>query len=122
MRDIALSCWMTNFTDLHWAFDQDHIAIYFREYRRIMEHWNKVLPQPILHVDYEEMVADLEGAARALVDWCGLEWEPACLDFHKTRRAVRTASLTQVRKPVYNHAIGRWKNYEKPLARLFAQL
>jgi len=122
MRDIALSCWMTNFTDLHWTFDQNHIAIYFLEYRRIMEHWSKVLPQPILHVDYEAMVADLEGAARTLVDWCGLEWEPACLDFHKTRRTVRTASLTQVRRPLYNHAVGRWKNYEKPLARLFAQL
>jgi Flp pilus assembly protein TadD len=122
LRDTALSCWMTRFTDLHWAFDQDHIAIYIREYRRIMEHWGKVLPQPILHIDYENMVADLEGTARRLVDWCGLTWEPACLEFHKTRRAVRTASLTQVRKPIYSNSIGRWKNYEKALARLFTQL
>ena len=61
-----------------------------------MEHWRQVLPVPLLEVDYEETVADLEGVARRLVGWCGLEWEPACLSFTKTKQPIRTASVTQV--------------------------
>ena len=60
--------------------------------------------------------------ARELVDWCGLEWDPACLEFHKTRRAVRTASAAQVRRPVYSSSIGRWKNYERLLGGMFAEI
>jgi len=67
-------------------------------------------------------VADLEGVARQLVAWGGLEWEPACLAFHETRRPVRTASVTQVRQPLYQKSVGRWKHYEHALASLFAQL
>ena len=77
LRDVAVSCWMTHFQEIRWANDQQHIASRFHEYRRIMEHWRKVLPVPLLEVDYEETVADLEGVARKLVAWCGLEWEPA---------------------------------------------
>jgi hypothetical protein len=75
-----------------------------------------------LEVDYEETVADLEGVARRLVAFCGLEWEPACLAFHETRRPVRTASVTQVRQPIYKKSVARWKHYENALASLFAQL
>jgi tetratricopeptide (TPR) repeat protein len=122
LRDVAVSCWMTNFRHIRWAADPDHIAARFRDYRRLMDHWRAVLPVPLLEVDYEETVADPEGVARRLVAWCGLEWEPACLDFHRTARPVRTASVTQVREPVYTRSVARWKNYEPALAPLFRQL
>jgi len=77
---------------------------------------------PLLEVDYEETVADLEGVARRLVAWCGLEWEPACLAFHENRRPVRTASVSQVRQPIYQRSVARWKHYENALGSLFAQL
>jgi hypothetical protein len=81
-----------------------------------------VLPAPFLEVNYEETVADLPGTARRLVAACGLEWDPACLDFHRTRRVVRTASFAQVRKPVYSSSVGRYKNYRSELSELFAAL
>ena len=71
-------------------------------------------------VDYEATVADLEGTARRLIDWCGLDWEPQCLSFHTRRDPVRTASAVQVRQPIYQHAVGRWKRYENALAPLYA--
>ena len=122
LRDVAVSCWMTNFRSIRWANDPEHIAARFREYRRLMEHWRRVLPVPLLEVDYEETVADLEGVARRLIAWCGLDWEPACLDFHATARPVRTASVTQVRQPIYSQSVQRWKNYETALAPLLASL
>jgi tetratricopeptide (TPR) repeat protein len=122
LRDVAVSCWMTNFRHIRWACDADHIATRFHQYQRLMEHWRQVLPVPLLEVDYEETVADLEGVARRLVAWSGLEWEPACLSFHTTQRPVRTASVTQVRQPIYTRSVQRWKNYEKTLGPLFAGL
>jgi hypothetical protein len=88
----------------------------------MMEHWRKVLPAPLLEVDYEETVADLEGVARKLVAWCGLAWEPSCLEFQRTKRPVRTASAVQVRQPVFKTSVGRWKHYQRALAWLFARL
>jgi len=122
LRDTALSCWMTNFSEINWACDPEHITGRFHEYLRLMEHWRQVSPAQILEVQYEEMVGDLEGTARRLISWIGLEWEPSCLDFHKTRRTVRTASSAQVRQALYNSSVGRWKNYETLLPELFAQL
>ena len=122
LRDVALSCWLTNFKQINWANDQETIATYFEHYRRLMAHWRQVLPVPILEVSYENVVADLETEARRLVAACGLEWEPACLAFHQTRRAVHTASVTQVRQPIYSRSIGRWRNYADALAPLFARL
>ncbi len=122
LRDVALSCWATDFGMIGWANDHEHIAMRFRQYRRLMDHWRAVLPAPIHGADYEETVADLEGVARRLVAACGLEWEPACLEFHRTRRPIRTASVVQVRQPIYNRSVGRWKNYEHTLADLFAKL
>jgi hypothetical protein len=87
-----------------------------------MNHWNEVLPARIHEVNYEETVADLESVARRLVAACGLAWEPACLEFHRTERPVRTASVTQVRQPVYKKSVARWKNYEPALSELFAAL
>jgi tetratricopeptide (TPR) repeat protein len=122
LRDVALSCWMTDFRSIRWASDPAHIADRFHEYRRAMDQWQQVLPAPIHHVDYHETVADLESVARRLVAACGLDWEPACLEFHRTERPVRTASLAQVRQPVYQRSLARWKHYGAPLADLFAGL
>ena len=122
VRDVAVSCWFTNFKQVNWANDQDAIVSRFREYRRLMAHWRRVLPVPILEVSYEDVVADLETQARRLIAGCGLEWEPACLAFHQTRRAVHTASMTQVRQPIYSRSVGRWRNYSEALASLFARL
>jgi tetratricopeptide (TPR) repeat protein len=122
LRDIAVSCWMTNFRHIRWANDPDHIAGRFAEYRRLMDHWRRVLPVPLLEVDYEQTVADLEGVARRLVDWCGLDWEPGCLKFHEGQRPVRTASVSQVRQPIYKRSVARWKHYEQALGPLFERL
>ena len=122
VRDVALSCWMTNFLEVSWACDPDQIAQRIKLHQRLMEHWRQVLPVQVLEVDYEDLVADLETHARAIVAWCGLEWDPACLEFHKTRRPVQTSSLEQVRQPIYTSSVGRWKNYRRSLAPLFANL
>jgi hypothetical protein len=122
LRDVALSCWMTHFANLRWACDPHHIATRIREYRRLMNHWRAVLPVRMLDVQYEAMVADPERSSRELVAWCGLEWDPACQEFYKARRRVRTTSIAQVRQPIYRSSVGRWKNYEQPLAALFAEL
>jgi hypothetical protein len=122
LRDVAVSCWMSNFRDIRWASTPGDIATHFRDYQRLMERWRKVLPVPILDISYEETVADLEGVARKLVAWCGLEWEPGCLEFHRGKRSVRTASSVQVRQPLYSTSVGRWKHYEQSLATLLSAL
>ena len=122
LRDVALSCWMTNFASVPWACDAEQIVSHFEEYSRLMDHWRKVLPAPPLDVVYEELVEDPEGVARRIVKWCGLEWEPGCLRFYETRRPVRTASALQVRRPIYKSSVGRWKNYEKSLGELFSRV
>jgi hypothetical protein len=121
LRDVGLSCWLTYFRHIRWAYDLEHIGRRTQQYLRLMEHWRRVLPLPMLEVDYEEVVADLEPAARKLVAWCGLEWDPACLAFHRTKRIVRTPSMTQVREPLYARSVGRWRHYRDvlgPLLRL----
>jgi hypothetical protein len=122
LRDVAVSCWLTQFQWVHWANDFGHIAAHFADYQRLMRHWRRVLPAPIIEVDYETLVADLEPTARRLIAACGLEWDAACLEFHRQRRPVRTASALQVRRPIYTSSVGRWRNYERELADLFARL
>jgi len=122
LRDVAVSCWMTDFRSIVWANNIEHIASRFQQYQRLMDHWRSVLPVPIHEVDYEETVDDLEAVAHRLVAACGLDWEPACLEFHRHQRPIRTASVTQVRQPVYKGSVARWKNYEPALAELFAKL
>jgi tetratricopeptide (TPR) repeat protein len=122
LRDVAVSCWMTNFRQIRWANDPRQIAARFAQYGRLMAHWRQVLPLAMLEVSYEETVADLEGAARRLVAWCGLEWEPACLAFHEGQRLVRTASITQVRQPIYTRSVARWKHYQQALGPMLEQL
>ena len=122
LRDVAVSCWMTHFRSIRWADDPEHLARRCQDYRRLMEHWRAVLPRTIHEVGYEQMVNDFEPEAGRLVAACGLNWEPACLQFHRTVRTIRTASVTQVRQPIYRKSLARWKAYEPHLASLFEQL
>jgi tetratricopeptide (TPR) repeat protein len=122
LRDVAVSCWFVGFRSTRWTNDVKHIAARFKQHERLMNHWRTALPAVIHEVDYENTVADLEGVARRLLAACELDWEPACLEFHRTSRPVRTASFAQVRQPVYKSSIGRYKNYETELADLFAGL
>ncbi len=86
LRDVALSCWMLNFAEVRWACDAEQIAARFAEYQRLMDHWRRTLPVPIFELEYATMVADLEGTARKLLEFCGLDWEPACLEFYRKQR------------------------------------
>ncbi|MFQ5764780.1 MAG: sulfotransferase, partial [Rhodospirillales bacterium] len=110
--DVGLSCFRQNFTAPHaWACALDHIGRYVRAHDRLMEHWRGVLSMPMLEIRYEDLIEDQERESRRLVDFLGLEWDPACLDFHQSGRAVLTASNWQVRKPLYASAVGRAEPY-----------
>jgi len=102
-----------------WSYKLDEIAQYYIGYRQLMDHWRTVLPGRILDIAYEDMVEDLEGGAKRLVADLGLDWEPACVDFHENTSAAFTGSAVQVRQKIYSSSVGRWRNYEaqlKPLA------
>ena len=125
LRDVALSCWRTGFETYPWTNDWNHIARRFADHKRIVQHWQSVRPTDWLIVRYEDLVHDFETNARRLVDFLGLEWDAACLEFHTTQRVVRTASQAQVRQPIYTRSIGQWRRYEssmEPLLQAFKQL
>ena len=115
LRDIAVSCRQTNFEMIRWTSDWEHMARRFVDYRRMVAHWKQTCPLTWLDVRYENVVDDLETEARRLIDYLGLDWEPACLEFHSTKRVVQTASMVQVRQPIYSRSVGRWRNYESML-------
>ncbi|MCC6302564.1 MAG: sulfotransferase [Gammaproteobacteria bacterium] len=118
-RDNALSIWMENFNpDQRYATDFDALAFFTREYRRLMAHWHAVLPLPILDVQYEDTVADLEGQARRILRFLDVPWDPRCLDFHKNERAVQTPSRWQVRQPIYRRSVARWRAYAEHIPAL----
>jgi hypothetical protein len=77
-----------------------------------MSHWDTVLPGRILRVQHEDVVENLEGSVRRILDFCGLPFEAACIEFHKTERSVRTASSEQVRQPIFREGLDQWKNFE----------
>lgn len=116
MRDPVDTC-LSGFTklfkdDMPHSYDLGELGRYYGKYRELMQHWNDVLPKGVLHtVQYEDVVADTEKAARALIEFLGLEWNKKCLDFHNSDRPVKTASVAQVRRPIYNTAVKRWKKY-----------
>ena len=95
---------------------------YYLEYQRMMDHWHRVLPGRVLDVQYEDVVADLETQTRRMLEFCGLAWDDACLRFHTTERAVRTASSEQVRQPLYADSIGQWRRYENEIGELLEVL
>lgn len=122
VRDIAVSCWMTQFKAVRWAFDLVNIAERVQQYWRIMDYWRQTLPVPMLEIDYEEIVADQASQTARMLDFIGLDWNDACLQFHKTNRLVRTASVTQVREPIYRRSLERWRHYEEALQPLLDRL
>jgi tetratricopeptide (TPR) repeat protein len=118
--DTCLSIYSTYFAR-HWGFasDRGHLAAYYRQYQRLMDHWRRVLPKDrLLDVDYEEATLAPEATARRLVAFCGLEWNPACLRPDSNPDAVRTASRWQARQPIYKSSVERWRNYEPWLGEL----
>jgi len=95
-----------------FAYSVEDIARYYRTYLELMRHWDAVLPGRVLRVQHEDVVDDLAGNVRRLLDYCELEFEPACVEFHKTERSVRTASSEQVRQPIYREGLDQWRHYE----------
>jgi tetratricopeptide (TPR) repeat protein len=116
-RREAMACCFSNFKQLfatgqEFTYGLDNIARYYRAYIDMMAHWDRVLPGKILRVQHEDVVEDLEGAVRRLLDFCGVPFEPECLEFYKTERSVRTASSEQVRRPIFKDGLDQWRNYE----------
>jgi hypothetical protein len=122
--DTCVSCFCVHFTkgQLH-TYDLAELGRYYRHYQELMAHWHRVLPPGrVIDVRYEDLVDDLEGVARRIIAGCGLPWDPRCLAFHRNERPVRTASVMQVRQPVYRSSVGRWRRYQNFLGPLFAAL
>jgi Flp pilus assembly protein TadD len=122
--DTCMSCFSKLFANSQYqTYDLAELGRYYRRYQTLMEHWHRVLPPGrILDVLYEDVIADLEGQSRRIVDHCGLEWDARCLTFHETERPVHTASAVQVRQPIYRSAIGRAQLYKPFLQPLLAEL
>ncbi len=122
MRDPMDTCVSTYFTQLSlahgYATQLESLGHAYNEYRRLMAHWKKVLRVAMLDVSYESMVTDLEHQTKRLLAFVGLDWEDGCLRFYETRRTVKTASVDQVRQPIYTSSVSRWKRYEKHLGPL----
>ena len=123
-RDTCVSCFSKLFHGyLPYTYDLAELGRYYRRYDDLMAHWRRVTPATaMLEVRYEDVVADLETQTRRILAHCGLDWDVNCLDFHLTQRAVRTASATQVRQPIYDHSIGRWRSYAPFLEPLLTEL
>ncbi|MDR3509671.1 MAG: sulfotransferase [Caulobacteraceae bacterium] len=119
--DCCFSAYSILFTqDQEFTYNQEELGRYWRDYDQLMAHWRSVLPPgKILDVPYEALVEDLEGWTRRLLDHCGLAWEEACLRYYESKRAVRSASVTQVRQPIYRDSMGRWKPFAHRLGPLF---
>jgi hypothetical protein len=119
-RRHPLGCCLSNFRQ-HFArgqnftYDLEDLGRYYADYVRLMDHVDATLPGRVHRVIYERMVDDTEAEVRALLDYCGLDFEPACLSFYETERAVRTASSEQVRRPIYRDAADEWRRYEHHL-------
>jgi len=121
--DLCLSIYFQHFSEhLDFPYSFADIAEYHRQYEQLMAHWISVFPGRIHEVQYETLVADLEGVSRGMFANLDLEWDENCLAFHRTDRPVGTASHWQVRQPIYNRSVGRWRHYEPHLADLRAAL
>jgi tetratricopeptide (TPR) repeat protein len=123
-RDTCISCFSKLFTEGNFqTYDLAELGRYYRHYQALMAHWRRVLPAGrILDLNYEDVVADTEAAARCILAHCDLPWDPNCLDFHRTERVVRTSSSAQVRKPIYASSIGRWRAFQPFLEPLLSEL
>jgi tetratricopeptide (TPR) repeat protein len=116
-RRNAMACCFSNFKQLfaagqEFTYSLEDIGRYYRTYLELMAHWDSVLPGTVLRVEHEDVVDDLEGNVRRILDFCGLEFEPQCVEFYKTERSIRTASSEQVRRPIFKEGIDQWRNFE----------
>lgn len=124
-RDTCLSCYFQHFAEaksMDFTTDLEDLGHFYNGYKRLMDHWNAILPDRIINVAYEDMVADQETMSRMLIDRAGLEWDDACLKFNENDRGVLTASQWQVRQPIYKTSLERWRKYETELAPLIQVL
>jgi tetratricopeptide (TPR) repeat protein len=117
-RREPMACCFSNLKQLfasgqEFTYSITDIARYYRTYLELMRHWEMVLPGRVLRVQHEEVVDDLEGNVRRILDFCGLDFEAGCVEFHKTERSIRTASSEQVRQPIFREGLDQWKNYEQ---------
>ncbi len=122
--DTCLSCYFQNFAKNNLNFSRNlvHLGAYYNDYRRLMNHWRKVIRLPVLEIRYEELVMNPDTIVHSLIAFCGLDWDDRCLRFHETKRLVTTASYGQVREPLHARSVGRWRKYERHLAPLIAAL
>ena len=117
-RREPMACCFSNLKQLfaqgqEFTYSVEDIARYYRTYLELMRHWDEALPPGrILRVQHEDVVEDLEGSVRRILDYCGLAFEPQCISFHETKRSVRTASSEQVRQAIYREGLGQWKHFE----------
>ena len=122
-RREPMACCFSNLKQLfangqEFTYSVEDIALYYRTYLELMRHWDRVLPGRILRIYHEDVVEDLEGNVRRILDFCALDFEPQCIEFHKTERSVRTASSEQVRQPIYREGLDQWKHFEPWLGSL----
>ncbi|MFZ6648657.1 sulfotransferase [Undibacterium sp. TJN25] len=121
--DTCISCYTTLFSARqYWSYDLGVLGRTYQRYWSLMQHWRSVLPGRIMEVRYEQVVLDPEQTARKLLAWCGLEWDPGVLKFHETERPVMTASVAQVREPMYQTSVGRWKKWTPYIQPLLAEI
>ncbi len=121
--DTCFAVYKTLFKQAYpFSYDLEELGQYYLAYRKLMLHWHSALPGRILDVNYEELTGNLEQECRRIFSYCGLEWENACLEFHTNTAPSMTASLAQVRQPVYRSSVGRWKHYREELKPLEAML
>jgi hypothetical protein len=121
--DTCLSCFLTHFNQGHeYKHNLSHLGHFYRIYERMMTHWKSAIDLPMLEVVYEEVVSSAEAQSRRLIQFLGLPWDERCLTPQNTKRAVVTASVQQVRRPIYNTSVHRWQRYENHLDPLKAAL
>ena len=126
-RRHPVACCFSGFKQLfaegqEFSYSLDDIGQYYNDYVTLMKHWDEVVPKQVLRVQYEKVIANIESQVTAILDYCGLPFESACLEFHKTERAVRTASSEQVRQPLYKSGVDQWQNFEPYLQSLISKL
>jgi hypothetical protein len=105
-----------------FTYGLTEIGQYYRDYVELMDHWDQAIPGFVLRVQYEDVVDDLESQVRRILDFCGLAFEPACVEFYNTKRSVRTPSSEQVRQPIYRTGVDQWRNFEPYLESLKSAL
>lgn len=123
--DTCLSCFFQRFqhtVTLGWTYRLNWTAVHYRDYAKLMRHWQAVLPIPILNINYEDLINNPEHHARQMIEFCGLPWENQILNFHERQRIIRTASHDQARRPIYRRSLARWRNYAPHLKELVTSL